>query len=138
MTSQMSGITAFGPRVHLFVHPDHRAEFTRLFRDVLECKVVEREFGLTHPVLLVQFNDGSGFSVEFTELAEIHAPRPGGDAGAFRGAWIEFRTNDVPGFQQRMREAGLSEFRHTGSNHLYFSAPGGQVFRLLDVAYEGP
>jgi hypothetical protein len=37
-----------------------------------------------------------------------------------------------------MREAGLSEFRHAGSNHLYFSAPGGQVFRLLDVAYEGP
>ena len=138
MTSQMSGITALGPRVHLFVHPDHRGEFTRVFRDVLGCKVVEREFGLTHPVLLVQFNDGSGFSVEFSELAELHAPRPAGDAGAFRGAWIEFRTNDVPGFQQRMREAGLSEFRHTGSNHLYFSAPGGQVFRLLDVAYEGP
>jgi hypothetical protein len=112
---------------------------SRLFRDVLECKVVEREFGLAHPVLLVQFDDGSRFSGEFTELAEIHTPRPGGDAGAFRGAWIEFRTNDVPGCQQRMRDARLSEFRrHAGSNHLYFSAPGGQVFRLLDVAYEGP
>jgi hypothetical protein len=25
-----------------------------------------------------------------------------------------------------------------GSPHIYFSAPGGQVFRLIDVAYKGP
>ena len=37
-----------------------------------------------------------------------------------------------------MRDAGLPELRHAGSNHLYFSAPGGHVLRLLDVAYEGP
>ncbi len=30
------------------------------------------------------------------------------------------------------------EFRHPGSTHVYFSAPGGQVFRLIDVAYDGP
>lgn len=44
MTSQTSRITALGLRVHLFVHPDfvhpdHRAESTQLFRDGLECKV---------------------------------------------------------------------------------------------------
>ena len=33
---------------------------------------------------------------------------------------------------------GYSEFRHPGSSHVYFSAPGGQVFRLIDVDYEGP
>jgi hypothetical protein len=27
--------------------------------------------------------------------------------------------------------------RHPGSNHAYFSAPGGQVFRVLDVPFKG-
>jgi hypothetical protein len=39
---------------------------------------------------------------------------------------------------QKLRRAGIPEFRHPGSSHAYFSAPGGQVFRLLDVAYVGP
>jgi hypothetical protein len=60
------------------------------------------------------------------------------DTTAFRGAWIEFRSTDVSGYQHKLREAGIPEFRHPGSNHLYFSAPGGQVFRLLDVSYVGP
>ena len=37
-----------------------------------------------------------------------------------------------------MREAGIPEFRPPGSSHTYFSAPGGQVFRLIDVPYTGP
>ena len=34
--------------------------------------------------------------------------------------------------------AGIPQFRHPGSNHTYFNAPGGQVFRLLEDAYVGP
>lgn len=90
-------------------------------------------------ILLVSFPDGSKFSVEFSDLA----PEDSGgysidDTSAFRGAWIEFRTTDIAGFQQKLREAGIPEFRHAGSNHSYFSAPGGQIFRLLDVSYRGP
>ena len=32
----------------------------------------------------------------------------------------------------------MDEFRHPGSTHVYFSAPGGQVFRLIDIANDGP
>ena len=110
-----------------------------MFRDTLECNVVERDFGLDHPIMFVGFPDGSGFSVEFTDAAPDRDPnKPVDDATAFRGAWIEFRTTDLAGFQGRLRAAGIPEFRHPGSNHLYFSAPGGQVFRLLDVGYKGP
>jgi hypothetical protein len=132
-------ITGLGARVHLFVRPEARARFTALFRDVLGCRAVERDFGLPHPILLVSFPDGSAFSVEFSELAPAD---PGearvDDASAFRGAWIEFRTTDIAAYQQRLRAAGIPEFRHPGSTHSYFSAPGGQVFRLLDVSYVGP
>jgi hypothetical protein len=132
-------VTALGARIHLFVRPEARERFISLFRDVLRCETKELDFGLPYPVLLVSFSDGSAFSVEFSDLAP---DEPVGetidDETAFRGAWIEFRTTAVPFYQQRLREAGIPEFRHPGSNHMYFSAPGGQVFRLLDVSYRGP
>lgn len=132
-------VTALGARVHLFVRPEAREPFISLFRDVLRCETKDLDFGLPYPILLVSFSDGSRFSVEFSDLA----PEPTtGDAiddeTAFRGAWIEFRTTDVPFYQQRLRQAGFPEFSHLGSSHTYFSAPGGQVFRLIDVTYTGP
>ncbi len=133
------GIVALGARVHLFVKPRYRSQFLSLFRDVLGCAVAERDFGLEHPVALVSFPDGSSFSVEFTELAveDIEADTID-DAQALRGAWIEFRSTDVARYQTELRRAGIREFRHPGSSHVYFSAPGGQVFRLIDVNYKGP
>ena len=134
-----AAIVELGARVHLFVQPSVRDEFTTLFRDVLDCAVSEQDFGLAYPIVLVSFANGSRFSVEFTELAPpVTTGRTVDDATAFRGAWIEFRTNDLEGCQQKLRSAGIPAFRHTGSTHTYFSAPGGQVFRLIDVAYNGP
>jgi hypothetical protein len=139
MAACATGIVELGARVHLFVQPSARERFTSLFQDVLGCDVSERDFGLEHPILLVAFGNGSRFSVEFTELAPAEfAGDAVDDEHAFRGAWIEFRTADLDGYQQKLRDAGILEFRHKGSPHVYFSAPGGQVFRLIDVAYEGP
>ena len=107
--------------------------------EVLGCSVIERDFGLEHPIVLVRFADGSAFSAEFTELAPADVPSHElDDEHAFRGAWIEFRTRSVAECQERLRKAGVPEFQHRGSQHSYFSAPGGQVFRLLDVGYTGP
>jgi hypothetical protein len=132
-------LVGLGARVHLFVRPVDRDAFVSLFRDTLGCAVVELDFGMAHPIVLVSFPDGSAFSVEFSELAPAG---PGlervDDATAFRGAWIEFRSRDLEAAQAALRAARVPEFRHPGSSHAYFSAPGGQVFRLLDVGYEGP
>jgi hypothetical protein len=88
---------------------------------------------------LIRFGDGSAFSVEFSELA---AEEPAGealdDARALRGAGIEFRTRNRDKVDEKLRRAGVPHFRHPGSTHNYYSAPGGQVFRILDVAYQGP
>ena len=138
-TAPAARIMSLGARVHLFVRPELHEAFTVLFRDVLACEVAEREFGLSHPILLVPFSDGSAFSVEFSELAPEDPDGPVlDDERAFRGAWIEFRTTDVPAVQRRLRDAGIREFTHPGSPHAYFAAPGGQVFRLIDVSYDGP
>ncbi len=123
-------VASLGARVHLFVRPAERVRFILLFKDVLGCNAVEREFGLPYPILFVGFDDGSGFSVEFSDDA------PGEDVPS--RAWIEFRAVGVLELQQKLRDAGIREFQHPGSPHAYFVAPGGQVFRLLDVSYKGP
>ena len=139
MTDGSAPIIGLGARVHLFVRPEHRAAFIGLFRDVLGCAILERDFGLEQPILLVRFEDGSAFSVEFTGLAPAADDAgPIDDGRAFRGAWIEFRTRERDRLQAALRDAGIPEFRHRGSDHAYFVAPGGQVFRLLDAAYAGP
>ncbi len=132
-------IVGLGARVHLFVRPELRERFRWLFEEVLECSVIERDFGLEHPMLLVTLADGSAFSAEFTDLAPRDVPASEmDDEHAFRGAWIEFRTANLAECHERLRLAGIPEFKHRGSQHSYFGAPGGQVFRLLDVDYKGP
>ncbi|MGZ3496115.1 MAG: hypothetical protein ACXWNK_13660 [Vulcanimicrobiaceae bacterium] len=76
-------ILGLGARVHLFVRPAYREQFTNVFRDVLMCHVRELDFGLPHPILLVSFGDGSAFSTEFTDDAPED---PSGDTWMSRDA----------------------------------------------------
>lgn len=131
-------LAGFGARVHLFVRPETRQRFTALFSDTLGCDVQELDFGLPDPILLVKFPDGSAFSVEFSDLVAQQTDAPIDFAHAFRGAWIEFRTGDVVAVHEALDRAGIPSFSHPASPHRYFSAPGGQVFRILDLAYRGP
>ncbi|MDQ6932880.1 MAG: hypothetical protein M3160_06860 [Candidatus Eremiobacteraeota bacterium] len=131
-------IEGLGARAHLFVRPTDREQFITLFRHTLACNVVERDFGMAHPILVVIFGDGSRMSVEFTDDAPGQRPGVLDDAHASRGAWLELRTSDVLAVQQKLREAGVPSFSHPGSAHVYFSVPGGQVFRVVDLAYQGP
>jgi hypothetical protein len=51
MNADGGALAGLGARVQLFVQPTARDAFTALFRDVLGCRVVERDFGLAHPIL---------------------------------------------------------------------------------------
>jgi hypothetical protein len=93
---------------------------------LLGCSVREIDFGLQYPIMLVT-TEGGSFSIEFVDDA-LDVAKP------WRGAWIEFVTDDVLALQQRLRDANTPEFRHPGSPHAYFRAPNGQVLRLLTEA----
>lgn len=134
-----SVISSLSPRVHFFVRPEYKQAFVSLFRDVLLCDVAELNFGLSYPILFVSFPGGGSFSVEFSDRA--YQPPSGSsitDARAFLGAWIEFRASDPKDVEQRLTKAGIPSFQHPGSKHTYFSAPGGQIFRVVDLTYVGP
>ena len=114
---------ALGSRFHMFAPPAQYEAMRTFCADVLGCKVVERDFGMEYPIMLILAAPGS-FSIEFKN----DAPDP--QAPSY-GAWIEFVVPDREAMQQRLRDAGTHEFRHSGSPHSYFRMPNGQVFRVL-------
>jgi hypothetical protein len=59
-------------------------------------------------------------------------------ANVRKGAWIEFRTDDLADTHARVDNAGVPSFSHPASPHRYFVDPCGQVFRVLDLNYRGP
>lgn len=96
-TASEPRVTALGARVHQFLQPEARERFISLFRDVLRCETKGLDFGLPYPILLVSFSDGSGFSVECSDLApEQTSGDVIDDDTAFRLACIEFRRRTCP------------------------------------------
>ncbi len=58
-----------------------------------------------------------------------------------KGIFLELKTNDVEGMRKRIVASGVKVLQ-VPDPHLYFQAPGGQVFRLVGVGenlsqYEG-
>jgi len=94
--------------LHGFAHPDTRQAMQQFYGTLLGCSVRELDFGLKHPIMLITTAGGS-FSVEFVDDAS-DPEQP------WRGAWIEFITDDVPALQQRLRDAKTPEFRHPGAH----------------------
>ncbi len=117
-------MVTLGSRFHIFSQPSQREAMRAFCVEVLECNVIERKFdGMEYPVMVVLADQGV-FSVEFRS----DAPDPSAPS---YGAWIEFVVPDREAMQQRLRDAGTSEFKHAGSTHTYFRMPNGQVFRVL-------
>jgi hypothetical protein len=71
------------------------------------------------------FSNGASLSVEFT-------PDALSDQQAQRGAWLELRTDDALGLQQKVQAFGLKRVVHPYTPFFYIQAPGGQVFRLVE------
>ena len=80
--------------------------------------------GSLEPIYGFKFSNGASLSVEFTEDALD-------DQQAQRGAWLELRTDDALGLQQKLLAAGLPRVVHPYTPFFYIQAPGGQVFRIV-------
>ncbi len=122
----MADPAALSNRLHLFARPSHRDAMRVFFTEVLDCTYDEVDGGLEHPVAIVRAARGA-FSIEYRDDAYAADE-------TWRGAWIEFAVDDREAMQQRLREAGVPEFRHPGSAQLYYRMPNGQVFRVIPNA----
>jgi catechol 2,3-dioxygenase-like lactoylglutathione lyase family enzyme len=53
-------------------------------------------------------------------------------SGFLRSIWLELKTDDVEQTKRRILECGATKL-DVPDPHLYFQAPGGQVFRLVGI-----
>ncbi len=117
---------ALSSSIHLYARPDTKEKFLEFFTSILGLKATESSdaVGSPSPIYSFTFSNGAALSVEFTEDALS-------DQQAQRGAWLELRTNDAVGLQQKVQAFGLKRVVHPYTPFFYVQAPGGQVFRIV-------
>ena len=113
--------------VHLYARPGVREQFLEFFTNVLglETIVSADAVGSPEPIYAFIFANGASLSVEFTKDALS-------DQQAQRGAWLELRSDEAVGLQEKVQTFGLTRVVHPYTPFFYIQAPGGQVFRIVE------
>ena len=117
---------ALSNSIHLYARTDTKEQLLEFFTSILGLEAVESSdaVGSPQPIYAFKFANGASLSVEFSEDALV-------DLQAQRGAWLELRTDDAVGLQQKVLAAGLPRVVHPFTPFFYIQAPGGQVFRIV-------
>ena len=117
---------ALSNSIHLYARPETKEKFLECFTGILSLQANESSDaqGSPQPIYPFTFSNGASLSVDFTEDALS-------DQQAQRGAWLELRTDNALGLQQKMLAAGLHRVVHPYTPFFYIQAPGGQVFRIV-------
>jgi catechol 2,3-dioxygenase-like lactoylglutathione lyase family enzyme len=123
---------AFGNHSAVRVPRTERDAVRAFYRDVLGCEIT-RESDLKD-----DFRLGDGFYLAFLYEDEGAALT---EAGFLQAIYLELKADDVEELRQRIVGFGVKVLA-VPDPHLYFQAPGGQVFRLVGIdedlsRYEG-
>jgi hypothetical protein len=126
MVKKETHMIALSNSIHLYARPDTKEQLLEFFISMLGLQAVESAdaVGSPEPIYAFAFANGASLSVEFTEDALS-------DQQAQRGAWLELRTDDAVGLQQKVQAFGLPRVVHPYTPFFYIQAPGGQVFRIV-------
>lgn len=117
---------ALSNSIHLYARPETKEKFLEFFTSILglEAHKSSDATGSLEAIYAFKFSNGASLSVEFTQDAL-------NDQQAQRGAWLELRTDDEQGLQQKVQAFGLKRVIHPYTPFFYVQAPGGQVFRIV-------
>jgi len=115
--------------VHGYARPDTKERLLEFYGSILGLKAATTPppYWGGSPELFYgfQFANGKVLSGEFTEDALD-------DEHAQRGVWLELRTDDAQGLQQKVLAFGVKRVVHPYTSFFYIQAPGGQVFRIVE------
>ena len=101
--------------------PHGLQERTRQFyRDVLGCEITKKTDDVDY------FRMGNNFFV-----AVLYEDGALPEADWLKSIWLEIKADDVLAAKKRILAFGVKEVDSQDKAHLYFQAPGGQVFRLV-------
>ncbi len=135
----------FGNHSAVRVRQAERERIRKFYRDVLGC-ALNREFDDKD-----DFRIGDDFYIAFIYAAGSAAAADKGatyaaedalsDDDFLKAIFLELKTDDVQGMREKITAFGVKVI-DVPDPHLYFQAPGGQVFRLVGInedlsKYEG-
>ncbi len=126
----------FGNHSAVRVSPNDRESIRTFYCDVLGCKIM-REFNGKDDIRI-----GDDFYISFLYSAGDGRGADKGVNYAAQGAlsedeflkaiFLELKTDNVEEMRQKIIAFGVKVL-DVPDNHLYFQAPGGQVFRLVGI-----
>jgi catechol 2,3-dioxygenase-like lactoylglutathione lyase family enzyme len=90
------------------------------YKEVLGCELTKK----TPEVDFIRF-EGNFF------LAVLYQDHALEAADARSAIWLELRSDEPAALTARILEFGVHRIEMPGAEHLYFQAPGGQVFRVV-------
>lgn len=111
---------SIGNHCKLVCRPADQARIRAFYADVLGCELTKQ----TPDVDFIRFDQGFF-------LAILYSDRALGEQEARASIWLELRTDDAAGLSERIVSFGVHRIDVPGAEHLYFQAPGGQVFRVV-------
>jgi catechol 2,3-dioxygenase-like lactoylglutathione lyase family enzyme len=100
--------------------PADQARIRAFYRDVLGCELTKQ----TPDVDIIRF-EGNFF------LTVLYRDQVLGAEGARSSIWLEVRSDDPAALNARIMKFGVHRIENPDADHLYFQAPGGQVFRVV-------
>lgn len=97
-----------------------QARIRSFYQGVLGCELTKQ----TPDCDFIRF-EGNFF------LAVLYQDQAPGVQDVHASTWLELRTDDPGPLNARIAEFGVHRIEIPGAEHLYFQAPGGQVFRVV-------
>lgn len=120
-------MSKIGNNVRLTIGREHRDAIGALFKDVLGCTPLTPPG--TTDVEVFLFDGGGGIGAYYVDAEQALSATAARD-----GAWLEFLVDDPEATRVKLAGLGIEPFEYHDREHMYFAAPGGQVFRLGQTA----
>jgi catechol 2,3-dioxygenase-like lactoylglutathione lyase family enzyme len=110
---------SFGNHSAIRVPHNLQEKIRKFYRDVLGCEITKTTDDVDY------FRLGDNFFVAFLyEDSALSEPE------FLKSIWLEIKADDVLAAKKKILAFGVTEVNSRDKAHLYFQAPGGQVFRL--------
>lgn len=123
----------FGNHSAVRVRRSERDRIRKFFRDVLGCKITREladkdDFQIGDDFFLAFLYDAGGQEVE--KGVTYAAADPLSDDDFLKAIFLELKADNVEEMRKKITSFGVKVL-NVPDSHLYFQAPGGQVFRLV-------
>lgn len=127
----------FGNHSAIRVSKTERDNIRKFYCDVLGCKIV-REFDDKDDIRMggdfyISFLYAAGDGCGADKGVNYGAKDPLNDDDFLKAIFLELKTENVEEMKQKIISFGVKVL-DVPDPHLYFQAPGGQVFRLVGIS----